>query len=101
MKIERLISILMLLLSKRKLTAKEMSEYFEVSVRTIQRDIDTLCSAGIPIYGDVGKYGGYQLTKNYKLDRTFLSKKEMDTLVVVLKGFGNPRFWRRCRSTWT
>ncbi len=82
----------MLLLNKKKLTAKELSEYFEVSVRTIQRDIDSLCSAGIPIYGDVGKYGGYQLTENYKMDRTFLSEKEMDSLVIMLKGFSDTLF---------
>ncbi|MDA3810475.1 MAG: YafY family protein [Spirochaetaceae bacterium] len=92
MKVERLISILMLLLNKRKLTAKELAEYFEVSVRTIQRDMDTLCSAGIPIYGDVGKYGGYQLTENYKLDRSFLTVNEMDTLVTMLKGFSDTLF---------
>jgi predicted DNA-binding transcriptional regulator YafY len=92
MKVERLISILMLLLNKRKLTAKELSGYFEVSIRTIQRDMDTLCNAGIPIYGDVGKYGGYQLTENYKLDRNFLTGKEMDTLVTMLKGFSDTLF---------
>ncbi len=92
MKVERLISILMLLLNKRKLTAKELSEYFEVSIRTIQRDMDTLCGAGIPIYGDVGKYGGYKLTENYKLDRSFLTTKEMDSLVVMLRGFSDTLF---------
>ena len=92
MKVERLISILMLLLNKRKLTAKELSEYFEVSIRTIQRDIETLCGAGIPIYGDVGKHGGYQLTENYKLDRNFLTFNEMDTLIVMLKGFSDTLF---------
>lgn len=93
-----MISILMLLLNKRKLTAKELSEYFEVSVRTIQRDMDTLCNAGIPIYGDVGKYGGYQLTENYKLNRSFLTLKEMDTLVVMLRGFKDTLFTDSIRT---
>lgn len=82
----------MLLLHRRKVTARELADYFEVSVRTIQRDMDTLCGAGIPIYGDVGKQGGYQLTENYRLDRSFLTRKEMDTLVPMLRGFSDTLF---------
>ncbi len=98
MKIERLISILMLLLSRKKLTAKELADYFEVSVRTIQRDIDSLCEAGIPVYGDVGKTGGYQLSGNYRLDRGFLTGKEMDALVTMLNGFSDTLFGDSVRT---
>ncbi|MBI9100522.1 MAG: HTH domain-containing protein [Spirochaetaceae bacterium] len=98
MKVERLISILMLLLNKRKLTAKELAKYFEVSVRTIQRDMDTLSAAGIPLYGDVGMHGGYQLTENYKLERSFLTAKEMDTLIVMLRGFSDTLFTDSIRT---
>jgi predicted DNA-binding transcriptional regulator YafY len=87
MKVDRLMSILMLLLDRQKCTARELAEYFEVSIRTIQRDIDALCEAGIPIYADVGQQGGYQLTENYRMDRSFLTRSEMDTLVMMLKGF--------------
>lgn len=71
MKIDRLFSILMIIINKEKITAKELSEHFQVSVRTIQRDIDTLSMSGIPIYAEIGKNGGYQLLDNYKLDMNF------------------------------
>lgn len=87
MKTERLLSILMILLHRRKITASELAEYFEVSVRTIQRDMDSLAVAGIPLYANVGKDGGYQLMEDYRISGNFLSKDEMDTLVVVLRGF--------------
>lgn len=61
MKIDRLLSILMLLINKEKVTANELAKYFEVSIRTIQRDMDTLNMAGIPLYADVGK-------KKYAID---------------------------------
>ena len=58
MKTERLLSILMILLHRRKITASELAGYFEVSVRTIQRDMDSLAVAGIPLYASVGKGRG-------------------------------------------
>lgn len=85
MKIDRLIAIIMMLLNKKKITAKELAEYFEVSVRTIQRDMDNLCMAGVPIYADVGKNGGYQLVEDYKLDRNFLNVDEAKMLLSFLK----------------
>lgn len=59
MKIDRLLGILMMIINREKITAKELSEYFHVSVRTIQRDIDTLSMSGIPIYAEVGKTGEF------------------------------------------
>ncbi|MGF7060224.1 helix-turn-helix transcriptional regulator [Brassicibacter mesophilus] len=85
MKIDRLLSILMIIINKEKITAKELSEYLQVSVRTIQRDIDTLSMAGIPIYAEVGKKGGYQLLNNYKLDKNFLSTNEAKILSSFLE----------------
>ena len=87
MKTERLLSILMILLHRRKITASELAHYFEVSVRTIQRDMDSLAVAGIPLYASVGKDGGYRLIDTYRLDEKFLTKDEMDTLIAVLTGF--------------
>lgn len=84
MKIDRLFSILMIIINKEKITAKELSEHFEVSVRTIQRDIDTLSMAGIPIYSEMGKNGGYQLLDNYKLDMNFLNTKEAKVIKSIL-----------------
>lgn len=85
MKIDRLLSILMMLITKKKVTAKELSDYFKVSVRTIQRDIDTLSVAGIPIYAEVGVKGGYQILDKYKLDRSFVNTNEAKVLISLLE----------------
>lgn len=85
MKIDRLITIIMMLLNKKKVTAKELADYFGVSVRTIQRDIDNLSLAGIPIYADVGKNGGYQLVEDYRFDKNFLNQGEAKILLSFLK----------------
>ena len=61
MQIDRLFQIVYILLNKKSVTAKYLSEKFEVSQRTIYRDIDTLCEAGIPIYTTKGKGHGYGL----------------------------------------
>lgn len=86
MKIDRLLAILMKLINKDKVTARELSEQFEVSVRTIQRDMDTLILAGIPLYADVGVNGGYQLIDNFKLEKGFLNREEATILFTFLKG---------------
>ncbi|WP_432667473.1 YafY family protein [Wukongibacter baidiensis] len=85
MKIDRLLGILMILINRKKVTANELAEYFEVSIRTIQRDMDTLNMAGIPIYADVGKNGGYQLLDNYKLNKNFLNENEAKVLITFLE----------------
>lgn len=85
MKIDRLLGILMLLLNRKKVTAKELAEHFNVSVRTIQRDIDSLTLAGIPLYADVGKNGGYQLLEYYKMDKNFLNVSESKVLIAFLE----------------
>lgn len=76
MKIDRLVSILMMLINKDKVTANELADKFEVSIRTIQRDMDHLNMAGVPIYAEVGKNGGYQLMEEYKLNKNFLNTQE-------------------------
>lgn len=86
MKIDRLIAIIMMLLNKKKVTAAGLAEHFGVSVRTIQRDMDNLSLAGIPIYADVGKNGGYQLMEDYSLDKNFLSTGEAKILLTFLEG---------------
>lgn len=89
MKIDRLLAITMLLINKKKITAKELAAYFEVSVRTIQRDMDHLTMAGVPIYSDVGKSGGYSIAPGYKLNNNFLNTDEANMLVALLKNFEN------------
>lgn len=87
MKIDRLLAIVMLLLHNKKISAQDLAEYFEVSVRTIQRDIDTISAAGIPVFASKGKNGGYSILENYKIDKNFLTEEEINSLVTVLKGF--------------
>ncbi len=71
MKIDRLISIITCLLQNEKLTAQELAQKFEVSHRTILRDIDSLSLAGIPIVTSQGNNGGISIMDGYKLDTWF------------------------------
>lgn len=85
MKIERLIGILSVLLQKDKVTAPELAEIFEVSRRTINRDIDALCIAGIPIMTTQGVNGGIQIMDGYRVDRTILSNSDMQAILAGLR----------------
>ena len=84
MKIDRLIGILSILLQKEKITAPELAQMFEVSKRTINRDIDDLCRAGIPIVTSQGTGGGISIMDGYRMDRTILSSKDMQ---MIMAGF--------------
>ena len=77
MKIERLIGILSILLQEDKTTAPELAERFEVSRRTINRDIEDLCKAGIPIRTVQGTGGGISIMDGYRMDRTILTSRDM------------------------
>lgn len=68
MKADRLYAITVYLLNHGKIPASELAKKFEVSVRTIQRDIDSLCAAGIPIVAESGVNGGYYLTETFKMN---------------------------------
>lgn len=85
MKLERLIGILSILLQQDKITAPELAEKFEVSVRTILRDIDDISKAGIPITTSQGQGGGISIMDGYKIDRTLLSSSEMQAIFSGLK----------------
>lgn len=86
MKNERLFGIIYILLSKDTVTAKELAEYFEVSTRTIYRDIDTLSSLHIPVYMSKGKNGGISLLDNYKLDKMLLTDDEQKDILFSIDG---------------
>ncbi|WMJ21938.1 YafY family protein [Paludicola sp. MB14-C6] len=86
MQVNRLFQIVYLLLHKKKVTAKELSNEFEVSVRTIYRDVETLSSAGIPIFMSQGKGGGIELLEDFVLDKTVLSESEQTEILSALKG---------------
>ncbi len=85
MKTDRLIGILSLLLQKEMVTAPELAERFEVSRRTINRDIDDLCMAGIPIRTSRGTGGGISIMDGYRMDRTILTSKDMRMILAGLR----------------
>lgn len=85
MRIYRLIGILSVLLQEEQTTASRLAEMFEVSKRTIHRDIDDLCMAGIPIMTVQGSGGGIRIMDGYRMDRTVLSSKDMQMILAGLK----------------
>lgn len=85
MKIDRLIGILSILLQEDKTTAPELAERFEVSRRTINRDIEDLCKAGIPIRTVQGAGGGISIMDGYRMDRTILTSKDMQMILAGLR----------------
>ena len=86
MKVDRLIGILSVLLQKDTVTAPYLAERFEVSRRTVNRDIEALCKAGIPIVTRQGTGGGISIMENYKIDKTLLTTTEMQD---ILAGLGS------------
>lgn len=85
MKLDRMIGILSVLLQKEKVTAPYLAEKFEVSRRTINRDIEALCMAGIPLVTEQGKNGGISIMDGYKIDRTLLSTSDMQAILAGLR----------------
>lgn len=85
MKIDRLIGILSILLQKNKVTSAELAEKFEVSRRTILRDIETINMAGIPIVSEQGQSGGISIMDGYKIDSTLLSSADMQAILSGLQ----------------
>jgi predicted DNA-binding transcriptional regulator YafY len=80
MRASRLVSILLLLQSRGKLTAQQLAEVLEVSVRTVYRDVESLNAAGVPVYGDAGPDGGYQLLGGYRTRLNGLTAAEAEAL---------------------
>ncbi|MHC1748474.1 MAG: helix-turn-helix transcriptional regulator [Cellulosilyticaceae bacterium] len=86
MQISRLFEIVYILLTKKTVTANELAQHFEVSTRTIYRDIENLSTAGIPVYMMKGKGGGISLVDNFILDKSLLSEKEQEQILAALQG---------------
>lgn len=84
MQIARLFETVYLLLEKRTMTARDLADHFEVSIRTIYRDIDVLSQAGIPIYTSKGKGGGISLMDHYVLNKSLLTPKEQENILTSL-----------------
>ena len=85
MQINRLFEMLHMMLNKKNITAKELSEYFEVSLRTVYRDVETLASAGIPVYSLRGKNGGIRLLEGYTLNKSLISQDEQNEIMYALQ----------------
>lgn len=76
--------MLLLLLEKKKTTAPELARLFEISVRTVYRDIDRLSAAGIPVYTTTGKHGGIHLMDHYVMDKSLLNEDEQNEILLGL-----------------
>lgn len=89
MKIDRLLGILTVLLRDDRVTAPYLAEKFEVTRRTISRDVDALCQAGIPIVTRQGGGGGISIAEGYKLDKSVLTAGELSDIVAAIRGIGS------------
>ncbi|GED71888.1 transcriptional regulator [Brevibacillus reuszeri] len=85
-KVERLISIIMILLKKEVVAATEFSQLFNVSKRTILRDMETLGLCNIPIYSVMGVKGGFGIMDEYKVDKRLLSSSDLQNILTALGG---------------
>jgi len=81
-----MLAITILMLNKEKVTARELADKFEVSIRTIYRDLEAINLAGIPLVSYPGNNGGYGILKNFKLDRQILTLNDMISILSALKG---------------
>ena len=89
MKVDRLISIIMLLLEKERIGAQELADLFEVSPRTIYRDIDAINVAGIPVHGASGVGGGFEIMEEYKVDKKVFSTADLSAILMGLSNLSN------------
>lgn len=88
MQIHRMLEIVTLLLGGRVLTARALAERFEVSTRTVYRDVEAMSEAGIPVYMTKGRGGGISLTPGYALNKTLLTERERADVLASLKALG-------------
>ncbi len=84
MRVDRLLSILLIISNEGTVTGKELAEHFEVSIRTIYRDIDKLCEAGVPIASQGGKKGGFYIMENYNVDNLFFNRNQIQILMPIM-----------------
>jgi len=99
MKLDRLLGILNILLQNDRVTAPFLADKFEVNRRTIGRDIDALCRAGIPIVTHQGTGGGISIAEGFKLDKSILTADELSGIIAALKGIGSVSEQARIEST--
>lgn len=89
MKVDRLVSIIMTLLDKKRIGAQELAEMFEVSPRTIYRDIDAINLAGIPVRSIPGVGGGFEIMPEYKIDKKVFSTDDLSAILMGLSNLSN------------
>lgn len=89
MKIDRLVSIIMILLDKKRIGAQELADMFEVSPRTIYRDIDAINMAGVPVRSTPGVGGGFEIMQEYKVDKKFFSVDDLSALLMGLSSLSS------------
>jgi predicted DNA-binding transcriptional regulator YafY len=89
MKLERLISMIYKLLNHEVLSASKLAEEFQVSQRTIYRDIDVICAAGFPVVSHQGTKGGYGIMDGYKMDKSLLRSYDVASLITVLNSLSS------------
>ncbi|MBP8081654.1 MAG: YafY family transcriptional regulator [Spirochaetes bacterium] len=98
MKLDRLLSIVVILLNKNRITAKELASRFEVTTRTIYRDIDSINMAGIPIISFPGNEGGFGIMENFRLERHLFTEDDIIEVLSALKGMTGLIHSERIRS---
>ena len=89
MKINRVFEILYILLNREKISSKELAEKFEVSVRTISRDIEVISGAGIPIFMTQGRNGGISLLQNFTLNKQVLTENEKKDMLIAIQSLNS------------
>lgn len=89
MKIDRLVSIIMILLDQKRISTQKLADMFEVSPRTIYRDIDAINMAGIPIRSTSGVGGGFEVMPEYKVDKKVFSANDLSALLMGLSSLSN------------
>ncbi|MDC7234303.1 MAG: YafY family protein [Spirochaetales bacterium] len=89
MKIDRLVSIIMILLEKERVGAQELADQFEVAPRTIYRDIETINQAGIPVLSIPGVGGGFEIMPGYKIEKNVFSSADISAILMGLSGLSN------------
>lgn len=86
MRIDRMLGITVMLLGRDRVTARELADRYEVSIRTVYRDIEAIQQAGIPVVSLPGNGGGYALMENYRIDRRLLTFEDMMAILTALRG---------------
>lgn len=86
MKIDRLLAMTIILLNRERVSAKELAERFEVSTKTIYRDMETLNRSGIPIVAHQGTSGGFEIMERYTIARQYLTLHEISSIIAAVKG---------------